>query len=163
MGKRLIRPTEEFTTELPYSEVCMHLRVAGTTMHARLQANRMVQLLHPDGTDFSFPITDGEAGLDTDEQGAWLITADEEPEQLAEDLPTDARDAAVTPATPQPCAAPQIPDQRRARMLLDAVSEPLAVTDPRTWRGEVIHGPGGPLYWHPDLGYVSVPDPEEEP
>jgi hypothetical protein len=147
VGKRLIRPTEEFTTELPYSEVCMHLRVAGTTMHARLQANRMVQLLRPDGTDFSFPITDGEAGLYTDEQGAWLITADEEPEQLAEDPPTD----------------PQVADRHRARMLLDPVSEPLAVTDPRTWRGEVIDGPGGSLYWHPDLGYVSVPDPEEEP
>jgi hypothetical protein len=121
----------------------------------------MVQLLQPDGTDFSFPITDGEAGLYTDEQGAWLITADEEPEQLAEDLPTDARDAAVTPATAQPCAAPEIADERRARMLLDAVSEPLAVPAPRTWRGRVIDGPGGPLYWHPDLGYVSVP--EEEP
>ena len=161
MGKRLIRPDDEFTAELPYTEVCMHLNVAGTRMRGRLLATGMVQLLNPDGTDFSFPITDGEAGLYTDEQGAWLITADEEPEQLAEDLPTGARDAAVTPATPPPCAAPEIPDQRRARMLLDAVSEPLAVTDPRTWRGEVIDGPGGPLYWHPDLGYVSVP--EEEP
>src|SRR6266545_8212305 len=87
----------------------MHLRVAGTTMRARLQANRMVQLLNPDGTEFSFPITDGEAGLDTDEQGAWLITADEEPDLLAEHLPTDTRDAAVTPATPPPCAAPKSP------------------------------------------------------
>ncbi|HEV8653587.1 MAG TPA: hypothetical protein VG276_30360 [Actinomycetes bacterium] len=86
MAKRLIRPTEEFTIELPYSEVCMHLRVAGTRMRARLQPNRMVQLLQPDGTDFSFPITDGEAGLYTDEQGAWLLTAHEEP---AEDPPTD--------------------------------------------------------------------------
>jgi hypothetical protein len=147
VGKRLIRPTEEFTIQLPYSEVCMHLRVAGTRMRARLQPNRMVQLLQPDGTDFSFPITDGEAGLYTDEQGAWLLTADEEPEQPTEDLPTD----------------PEAADQHRARMLLDPLSEPLAVPAPRTWRGRVIDGPGGPLYWHPDLGYVSVPNPEDEP
>ena len=143
MGKRLIRPLEEFTIELPYSEVCMHLRVAGTRMRARLQPNRMVQLLQPDGTDFSFPITDGEAGLYTDEQGAWLLTAHEEP---AEDPPAD----------------PEVADQHRARMLLDPVSEPLAVPDRHIWRGEIVDGPGGPLYWHPDLGYVSVPHLEDE-
>jgi hypothetical protein len=147
VGKRLIRPTEEFTIQLPYSEVCMHLRVAGTRMRARLQPNRMVQLLQPDGTDFSFSITDSEAGLYTDEQGAWLITADEEPDQPAEDPLTD----------------PEVAEQHRARMLLDPVSEPLAAPDPRTWRGEIVDGPGGPLYWHPDLGYVSVPNPEDEP
>jgi hypothetical protein len=146
VGQRLIHPSEEFTIELPYSEVCMHLRVAGTRMRARLQANRMVQLLQPDGTDFSFPITDGEAGLYTDEQGAWLLTADEEPEQLTED-PPDL----------------QVADHHRVRMLLDPVSEPLAVPDRHTWRGEIVDGPGGPLYWHPDLGYVSVPNPEDEP
>jgi hypothetical protein len=145
VGKRLIRSTEEFTIELPYSEVCMHLRVAGTRMRARLQANRMVQLLGPDGTDFSFPITDSEAGLYTDEQGAWLLTADKEPDQ-PEDPPTDL----------------EVADQHRARMLLDPVSEPLAVPNRRTWRGEIVDGPGGPLYWHPDLGYVSIPHPEEE-
>jgi hypothetical protein len=109
VGKRLIRPTEEFTIELPYSEVCMHLRVAGTRMRARLQPSRMVQLLGPDGTDFSFPITDSEAGLYSDEQGAWLLTADEEPDQ-----PED------------PLTDPEVADQHRMRMLLDPVSEPLA-------------------------------------
>ena len=146
MGKRLIRPTEEFTIQLPYSEVCMHLRVAGTRMRARLQPNRMVQLLGPDGSDFSFPITDSEAGLHTDEQGAWLTTTDEEPDQPA-DPPTD----------------PEVDDQHRARMLLDPVSEPLAAPDRHTWRGEIVDGPGGPLSWDPDLGYVSVPDPEDAP
>jgi hypothetical protein len=146
VGKRLIRPTEEFAIQLPYSEVCMHLRVAGTRMRARLQPNRMVQLLHPDGTDFSFPITDSEAGLYTDEQGAWLITADEEPNQ-----PDD------------PLTNPEAADQHRARTLLDSASEPLAVPDRHTWRGESIDGAGGPLYWHPGLGYVSVPHPEGEP
>jgi hypothetical protein len=146
VGKRLIRPTEEFTIQLPYSEVCMHLRVAGTRMRARLQPNRMVQLLYPDGTDFSFPITDSEAGLYTDEHGAWLLTADEEPDQ-----PED------------PLADPEVANQHRARTLLDPLSEPLAVPDRHTWRGEKVDGPGGPLYWHPDLGYVSVPHPTDEP
>jgi hypothetical protein len=147
VGKRLIRPSEEFTIDLPYSEVCMHLRVAGTRMRVRLQPNRMVQLLQPDGTDFSFPITDSEAGLYTYKQGAWLIIAEEEPDQPAEDPPTDL----------------EVVEQHRARMLLDPVSEPLAVPDRHTWRGEILDGAGGPLYWHPDLGYVSVPDPEDEP
>jgi hypothetical protein len=146
VGRRLIRPAEDFIAELPYSEVCMHLRVAGTQMRARLEPNRMVQLLQPDGAEFSFPITAAEAGLDTDERGAWLITAEQEPEPPAEDPPSHQ----------------EVADQQRARMLLDPVSEPLAAPDRHTWRGEIIHGPAGPLYWHPGLGYVSVPDPENE-
>jgi hypothetical protein len=147
VGKRLIRPNEEFTTTLPFSEVCMHLRVAGTRMRARLEPNRMVQLPGPDGSEFTFPITDGEAGLDTDEQGVWLLTVDEEPAQPAADAPAD----------------PPTAGQHRARRLLDAISEPLAVPDAHTWRGQVIDGPSGPLYWHPDLGYLPAPDPEDEP
>ena len=69
MGKRLIHPNQETILELPYSEVCMHLRVAGTRMRARLQPNGMVQLLDPDGRDFSFPITAAEAGLHHDQDG----------------------------------------------------------------------------------------------
>lgn len=147
MGKRLIRPNEEFTTTLPFSEVCMHLRVAGTQMRARLEPNRMVQLLGPDGSEFSIPITDSEAGLLTNDQGVWLLTDDDEPAQLVEEHPSDPAAAA----------------QHRARKALDAISEPLAVPDPHAWRGEVIDGPAGPLHWHPDLGYVAVPDPEDGP
>ena len=69
MGKRPIHPNQETILELPYSEVCMHLRVAGTRMRARLQPNGMVQLLDPDGRDFSFPITAAEAGLHHDQDG----------------------------------------------------------------------------------------------
>jgi hypothetical protein len=158
VGKHLIRPTQEFTTELPFSEVCMHLRVAGTRMRARLLPNGMVQLLGPDGTDFSFPITAGEAGLDPDEQGAWLVTVDDQPNWPADDCSVDERDAAAQ----RPWCHPEVGGQHRARMLLDAISEPLATPDPHPWRGDVIDGPGGRLHWHPDLGYLSVPDRDDQ-
>jgi hypothetical protein len=146
VGTRLIRPTEEFTTQLPFSEVCMHLRVAGTQMRARLEPNQMVQLLHPDGSQFSFPITAAEAGLETDGQGAWLTTVDPNPAWPAHDRPTD----------PEPGV------QQDPRRLLEGLSEPLDIGDRHTWRGEVIQGPGGPLYWHPDLGYVSAPVQDDD-
>jgi hypothetical protein len=148
VGKRLIRPTEEFTTDLPFSEVCLHLRVAGTRMRARLEPNQMVQLLHPDGSQFSFPITAAEAGLHLDSHGAWLTTLDHEPTWPAADLPADTA----------------VADQEQSRVLLEALSQPLDVGDRHRWRGEVIDGPGGPLSWHPELGYVSIPDARgEEP
>jgi hypothetical protein len=49
------------------------------------------------------------------------------------------------------------------RAVLEAVSEPLAIVDRDRWRAEVIDGPAGPLYWHPALGYLSVPDPDSNP
>jgi hypothetical protein len=106
-------------------------------MRARLQPNGMVQLLDPDGRDVSFPITAAEAGLQHDQDG-WS-----------------------TPVTDPP--VDQLPADQEHQAVLDALSEPLAITDRHTWRGEVIDGPAGPLYWHPDLGYLSVPDPQGEP
>ena len=137
MGKRLIHPNQETILELPYSEVCMHLRVAGTRMRARLEPDGMVQLLDPDGRDFSFPITAAEAGLHQDQDG-WSTPV---PDPPVDQLPADQEHQAV----------------------LDALSGPLAIADRHSWRGAVIDGPAGPLYWHPDLGYLSVPDPEGEP
>jgi hypothetical protein len=141
VGKQPIRPNQETTLQLPYSEVCMHLRVAGTRMRARLLPNGMVQLLDPDGRDFSFPITAAEAGLHHDHDGWSRVVADP-PDPLADQLPTDEHRAG-----------------------LEAVSEPLAIDDRHTWRGDVVDGPAGPLYWHPELGYLSVPapDPDREP
>jgi hypothetical protein len=140
VGKRLIHPNQETILELPSSEVCLHLGVAGTRMRARLQPNGMVQLLDPAGRDFSFPITAAEAGLDHDQDG-WYSVATDPPDPLTDQLPAD----------------------HEHRAALEAISEPLAIADRHTWRGEVIDGPAGPLYWHPDLGYLSVPDPEGEP
>jgi hypothetical protein len=146
VGKRLIQPNQEFTVQLPYSEVCMHLRVAGTRMHARLEQGGMVQLLGPDGSSFSFPITAGEAGLDHDPQVGWYLETDEQPDQLAREVAAD----------------PDATGQHRPP-ILDAIGEPLAVPDRHRWRGQVIDGPAGPLYWHPELGYLSVPGPDDEP
>jgi hypothetical protein len=135
VGRRLIGPYQEFTVELPFSEVCMHLRVAGTRMRARLAHNGMVQLLGPDGSPFSFPITAGEAGLGHDPHDGWYLETDQ----------------------PDPDSAGQ-----HRPPILDAISQPLAVPDRHRWRGDVIDGPAGPLYWHPTLGYLSVPDPDNQ-
>ena len=153
MGTRPLQPNQETILELPYSEVCMHLGVAGTRMRARLEPNGMVQLLDADGRAVSFPITAAEAGLDHDQDGWYSVVADP-PDPGAD--PVDPL-ADQLPADPPPAADPE------QRTFLDAISEPLAVADRHTWRGEVIDGPAGPLYWHPDLGYLSVPDPDSQP
>jgi hypothetical protein len=139
VGKHPIHPNQELTLRLPYSEVCMHLRVAGTRMRARLLTTGMVQLLDADGREFSFPITAAEAGLHHDE-GGWSSVATDPPDPLADQPPTDVH-----------------------RAVLEAVSEPLGIADRHTWRGDVVDGPAGPLYWHPDLGYLTVPDPDSQP
>jgi hypothetical protein len=144
VGKHLIHPNQEVTLQLPYSEVCMHLRVAGTRMRARIQPNGMVQLLGPDGRQFSFPITAAEAGLDHDQDGWYSVVANP-PDPLADPLPADP---------------PTADSEHRA--ILATISEPLAIGDRRTCRGAVIDGPAGPLSWHPTLGDLSVPDPDPD-
>lgn len=56
-------PEEAVQVTLPYSEVCMHMRVAGTTMWVKPLSRNMAQILNDDGSNFSIPITRGEAGL----------------------------------------------------------------------------------------------------
>lgn len=48
---------------LPFSEVCMHMKIAGTRMTGGLLIHDMVQLYQND-KPFSFPITRNEAGWD---------------------------------------------------------------------------------------------------
>jgi hypothetical protein len=61
------------THAMPWSEVNMHMGIAGNTMGFEVvgtPGNEMVQLLLPDtGQPFSFPITPGEAGLYRDADG----------------------------------------------------------------------------------------------
>lgn len=57
---------------LPYSEVCMHMKVAGTQMLGELvEDGLMVQLYNLSGEPFSMPITRGEAGWDVQERRVW--------------------------------------------------------------------------------------------
>lgn len=64
-SRRAARPGDRLRLELPHSEVCMHMRVAGRVMDVRLTEGEhpMAQLLNEDGSEFSFPITTGEAGI----------------------------------------------------------------------------------------------------
>lgn len=54
---------QHVTLDLGYSEVNIHLRVAGKRVNALVQP-RGVQLLDEDGGNFSFPITHSEAGVE---------------------------------------------------------------------------------------------------
>ena len=151
MSRRPLQPNQETILELPSSEVCLHLGVAGTRMRARLEPNGMVQLLDADGRAFSFPITAAEAGLGHDQNGWSSVMVD----------PPDLRADPMDPLAGQRPADPSAAGPEH-RAILAAISEPLAVADRHTWRGEVIDGPAGPLYWHPTLGYLSVPNPEPD-
>jgi hypothetical protein len=48
---------------LPYSEVCMSMRVAGLERNVQITETGHAQILDENGAPFSFPITLGEAGL----------------------------------------------------------------------------------------------------
>lgn len=68
---RTITPGQRVRIVAPFSEVCMHMRVAGQEMDAvlleRIDGDRRwysAQLYQPGSlTPFSFPITTGEAGI----------------------------------------------------------------------------------------------------
>ncbi|MEX5711855.1 hypothetical protein AB1484_27070 [Parafrankia sp. FMc6] len=68
-----VAPGETRSVVLPYSEVCMYLRVAGRRMRCEIQERDgrlpAVQLFDDDGRPFSFPITLGEAGFHRDNHG----------------------------------------------------------------------------------------------
>jgi len=49
--------------DLPWSEVCMHMRIAGRVMTVKILPSRMAQILNDSGEPFSFPVTLGEAGI----------------------------------------------------------------------------------------------------
>jgi hypothetical protein len=57
---------DRWEATMPFSEVCMHMRVAGTKMICAFAGNPdypMVQLYKTDGIAFSSPVTTGEAGV----------------------------------------------------------------------------------------------------
>jgi hypothetical protein len=63
--QRFVEFGETVTLYMPFSEVCMFMRIAGEAMQVRLQAPHgyaNAQLFR-NGREFSFPITPGEAGF----------------------------------------------------------------------------------------------------
>jgi len=66
-----VEPGDAATVTLPWSEVCMHLKVAGQKRPITVLEHG-VQILNWDGTTFSFPITHGEAGIYRDAQGLYI-------------------------------------------------------------------------------------------
>src|SRR5438309_528067 len=68
-----LQASDVVRVRLPYSEVCMHMRVAGKPMNVQIvqqgDAITVAQLLNDDGSRFSSPILLGEAGILTDALG----------------------------------------------------------------------------------------------
>jgi hypothetical protein len=59
-GMRLVHAER---VALPYSEVCMHMQVAGQLRPVLPCGQGMAWILNEDGSTFSFPVTRGEAGI----------------------------------------------------------------------------------------------------
>ena len=55
--------TQVAIVTLPYSEVCMHMGIAGQQWTVKDVGGHMAQLYDADGKPYSFPITWGEAGV----------------------------------------------------------------------------------------------------
>lgn len=67
-----VKPGDVVQVRMPWSEVCMHLRVAEQVRRVEVLADG-AQILNDDGTKFSFPITHGEAGIYRDATGLYII------------------------------------------------------------------------------------------
>lgn len=60
---------DRFWTIMPYSEVCLHMKIAGKEMIVQVLNHTSAQVYTLEGEEFSFPITTGEAGVYTDLSG----------------------------------------------------------------------------------------------
>jgi hypothetical protein len=74
--RRVVKPGDTVRLELPFSEVCIHMQVAGTVWAVTLLERQWeatetraawtsyaAQLINADGSNFSAPILPGEAGF----------------------------------------------------------------------------------------------------
>lgn len=66
-----VKPGDTVRLRLPWSEVCMHLRVTDQVRNVRV-LHTAAQILNEDGTKFSFPITHAEAGIYSDAEGLYI-------------------------------------------------------------------------------------------
>lgn len=76
MRKRTVRSGDVVTVELPFSEVCIHMGVAGKRHRVRVEGpgarhRRTAYILYDDGGEV--PVTPGEAGIRTDTDGTYYI------------------------------------------------------------------------------------------
>lgn len=60
---------DEITKQLPYSEVCTYMRVAGCTRRVVITRNEMAQIFDPKGYPMGGAVTLGEAGFYRDGEG----------------------------------------------------------------------------------------------
>jgi hypothetical protein len=62
------KPGDTIRLEIVYSEAAMSMRIAGTVRNVRITEGPrpMAQVLNDDGSEYSFPITLGEAGIYTE-------------------------------------------------------------------------------------------------
>ena len=75
-GQVYVNVGDVIRLRLPYSEVCIHMRVAGKPMNVQLLQEGsypVAQLLNGDGSRFSSPILPGEAGIYTDGAGRHYV------------------------------------------------------------------------------------------
>lgn len=67
---------EVYYLTMPYSEVCMHMGIAGKKMYAKILEREekpvAAQLFDENKRPFSSPVTTGEAGFYEDEEGFYF-------------------------------------------------------------------------------------------
>ena len=63
---------------MPYSEVCMHMRIAGKEMLVQpIEGGCMAQIFNLDGTHFSSPVLPSEAGFFRNSDGSRYFHRDQ--------------------------------------------------------------------------------------
>jgi hypothetical protein len=70
MARVQLKTGDVVRLRMPWSEVCMHLRIADQVRDVRVLDNG-AQILNDDGTPYSFPVTHGEAGIYSDADGLY--------------------------------------------------------------------------------------------
>lgn len=84
VGFTRLAPGDTVRVELPHSEVCMHMGIAGSVREVEVTSEcrsglAMAQILDPDGRPFGAPVTPGEAGIFSDRHGFYAFVSLEEP------------------------------------------------------------------------------------
>jgi len=77
-----VKVGDRFPIEIAFSEVCMHMQVAGQILDVELlpsEGHGAIAQLYKNGQEFSAPILTGEAGVYQDADGyyAYVIEEDE--------------------------------------------------------------------------------------